>query len=1012
MSDWPLFTVTGISSRMMKKALSIIIILDLIAGTAMAGVDIVRSNGISLTGADGIRYVGTSGISLTGADGYLAYRSNGITLTGADGITLTGADTSTVGPDGASYTGPNGITLTGADGMGLVRANGITLTGADGITLTGADGTQYRADSVLIRQPNGITLTGADGITLTGADGITLTGADGMSQVAPNGITLTGADAINAVRADGITLTGADGITLTGADGITGFGPTGVVFQNINPAGITLTGADGITLTGADGITLTGADGILMRNVDGITLTGADGQSGLQSIDPELAVVLNNSTDDSSINAVVVFYGQVTDVDIDQLRQLGITGGTRFKVLPMVYISATRPQIIALSRLARVRSIYGNRTLNFNSDPYFKPTGVSRVSTDRDLSTKNGGLPVSGRNVTVAVLDTGVNGLHPDLSGKVVQNVRLADTQSVPAGFLNPVPVENVTNSDPVAGHGTFVAGIIAGSGSSSGGKYGGVAPGARILGLSAGDVNLMSVLSGYDYLLDKGASYNVRVVNCSFSANTVYDSNDPVNIATKMLTDRGVNVVFSAGNSGPGNGTVNPYASAPWVIAVGATDENGTLAAFSSRGTFGSDGSPTLVAPGVNIASLRSTVSTTSVGGLAGADTQRLTAGEMPYYTTASGTSFSAPQVAGAVALMLEENPTLSPAAVKDILGRTATPLPRYFYHEAGAGMLNTYAAVLESAFPDRRMGMFRSTLSANAVRFTTSTPQSFSQMVVPGTPSLTGIPMPANVVQATVGIAWAMSTNDFGLKVFDSGNNLAGQSNYLNSPGLTGRTEKVVLRNPSVETFTASVEQTGGIGTSQNVYGALQVTQVAYPVLSDVSSLSPDSLTEAQKSILANVVLPLGKKFRPDSQVSRFEFASALLRAGAAPQYMAASPLFTDVRDQFMRGPVESVQTNPNGKLFYDASAGGQFYPDALTSRLVAAVAFVKAANLDSSAATAVLPATVADGLTIPSSLRGYVSVALQRGFLTLDGNNQFNGNRALTRLELSRGTNALFR
>src|SRR6185437_3365169 len=101
------------------------------------------------------------------------------------------------------------------------------------------------------------------------------------------------------------------------------------VFNQTNPTGITLTGADGITLTGADGITLTGADGITLISVDGITLTGADDTTGLQSVDPELAVALNNATDDSNINAVIVYHTSVTDADIAQLKQLGITGGTR-----------------------------------------------------------------------------------------------------------------------------------------------------------------------------------------------------------------------------------------------------------------------------------------------------------------------------------------------------------------------------------------------------------------------------------------------------------------------------------------------------------------------------------------------------------------------------------------------------------------------------------------------------------------------------------------------------------
>jgi serine protease AprX len=262
-------------------------------------------------------------------------------------------------------------------------------------------------------------------------------------------------------------------------------------------------------------------------------------------------------------------------------------GGTLYRVLPMISVSATRSQIAAASRLPQVRSIYGNRTLDLNADSYLNATQASRVQTDRDLQIKNNGMPVSGRGVTVAVLDTGVNAAHSDLAGRVVQNVRLSDTQSAPIGFVNPNPIENLINTDLISGHGTFVAGLIAASGASSGGKYNGVAPGANILGLSAGDLNLSFVLAGFDYLLERGANYNVRVVNCSFSANTVFDYNDPVNIATKLLTERGVSIVFSAGNSGAGNGTLNPYAVAPWVIGVGATDEKSRLAAFSSRGTF-----------------------------------------------------------------------------------------------------------------------------------------------------------------------------------------------------------------------------------------------------------------------------------------------------------------------------------------------------------------------------------------------------------------------------------------
>jgi len=986
----------------MQKVICLTVILTLLAGSLFAGLDVTRSTGISLTGADGVNFIGVNGISLTGADGILSTRANGISLTGADGISLTGADgISLTGADSSTYVGPNGISLTGADGISLTGADGMILVGSNGISLTGADGSHYSVDSLVIRRPAGISLTGADGISLTGADGISLTGADGSAHVGPDGISLTGADGISLTGADGISLTGADGISLTGADQITGFNTQGIVFDRLQPAGISLTGADGIQVALPTGISLTGADGIVFRNINDPALTGAGEVVGIQGVDPELALLLNTLTDDSTVNAVVAFHGQVSDADIAMLKSNGILGGTRFKVLPMVYVTGTKSQIIAISHSERVRSIYGNRTLTFNSDPYFTKTGISRVAPDRDLSAKNAGSPVSGRGVGVAVLDTGINGLHQDLTGKVAQNVRLADVQSLPvAGFVNPQNVEGLASSDLVAGHGTFVSGIIAGSGAASGGKYSGVAPGAKLVGLSAGDVDLTHVLSGFDYLLDKGSTYNVKVVNCSFSANTVYDENDPVNIATKILTDRGINIVFSAGNSGPGNGTLNPYAQAPWVISVGATDQNGALASFSSRGDFGK-GSPTVVAPGVNIASLRSTVSTTSVGGVAGADVARLSLTEIPYYTTASGTSFSAPQVSGAVALMLETNPGLTPAEVKDIIARTATPLPKYFAHESGAGMLNTYAAVLEAAFPQRRIGVYRSVLTGNGVTFATSTPQSFTQLVTPGMASSVNVNIPDNTLLATLSVAWGLSTNDFGLRVYDNAGGLAAESNYLNLPGLTGRFEQVSFRNPAPQAMRAAIAHTGGLGTQQNVYGLLQVTQANYPALRDLDGMTADTAAQVQKSMLANIIPAYGKVFLPNAPMSRFDLAAAFVRAGLVPQYLAGSAMFTDVKDLSTRNAVESVQSNPSGKLFFDASSGGAFYPNNSVNRLAAAIAWVKASGLENELSTSSLDPAVADVASIPYSYRNYAAVALKHGFLSLNSG-KFDPYRAVTRLD----------
>ena len=943
-----------------------------------AGLVVSKTNGITFTGADGITFTGADGITFTGADNFLSYKANGITLTDTNGITFTGAD---------------GITFTGADTSTYTGTNGITFTGADGITFTGADGVTRQADSVVVRRPNGITFTGADGITLTGADG--------FEQVGSNGITFTGAD--------GITFTGADGITFTGADGITFTGADGTISNIISPSGITFTGADGITLTGGDGITFTGADGI--------TFTGADKwnnqTSGFQSVDPELLIKLNEMTDDSNVNAVVVFHHYPTETDFALLKQIGIVGGTRFRQLPFVSITARRDQLIAVSHLSGVRSIFGNRSLSFNSDPYFNSTGITRVAPDRELQTHNRSFPISGRGITVAVLDTGVNGQHSDLAGQVVQNVRLADTQSAGVGFLYPAPIENVSNTDPLSGHGTFVAGVVAASGAASSEKYSGVAPGAKIIGLSAGDANLTHVLSGFDYLLERGSAYNARVVNCSFSADTIFDYNDPVNVATKMLTEKGINVVFSAGNTGSGNSTLNPYAAAPWVVSVGATDDKGRLASFSSRGVFGNrQFSPSLVAPGVNVASLRSAISQTGVLGVAaGADASRLTPSEIPFYTTASGTSFSAPQVAGAIALMLESNPNLNPAQVKDILQRTATPLPPFYLHEVGAGMLNVHAAVLDSAFPERRIGLFRASLDQKQVKFITDSATYFEGINSAHALSDINVNIPNDAVQTTVHLAWGglLSPNDLALKLFDFGGILRGESNYLNLPGLTGRREKISVSKPSSGIWRASINHTGGIGTNQEFFGAVETARIEFAPLSDVQDLSPQMQTAVKDSLSSYVMLPIGKRFRPTFAVSRAELAQTLIRGGRVPQYIASTPLFTDVRDLTTRQAVESVQMFPNDKLFFDASFGSAFRPDEPTTRLIAAVALIKAANLQSLASST--PLTVADAEQIPFQWRGYVAVALQQGLLLTDGT-AFAPNRPLTRLELAQAMNKLNR
>lgn len=967
-----------------RQSIAVVLAILLAVSPVFAGISFTSSNGIVMTGADGIVMTGADGIVMTGADGFLYSNSNGIVMTGADGIVMTGAD---------GFSHPNSVRTVRADGVTITTANGIVMTGADGIVMTGADGTTRTADAVTITVANGIVMTGADGIVMTGADGVQRSGGDG--------IVMTGAD--------GIVMTGADGIVMTGADAVRAVGSDGNAFT-VSPDGIRFSGVTGIVMTGADGIVMTGADGIVMTGADGIVMTGADSApSGIRSVDPEFALDLNQLTDDSSVNAIIVYYQIPTDANLAELQALGIAGGTRYRRLPMVMISATRSQIMAISRLAGVRSIYGNRTLTLNTEPEVRNlTGVERAWADREISTKTQNLPVAGRNVTVAVLDTGVDGTHADLAGRMAANVKLADSQSAGAGFNYPVHSESLPNTDLVYGHGSFVAGIIAGDGSLSAGRYRGVAPAARVVGLSAGDLSLFHVLNGFDYLLSNSA-LGVRVLNCSFSANTVFDFNDPVNVATKMLTDAGVNVVFSAGNTGPGAHTLNPYAAAPWVVSVGATDSTSRLASFSSRGVFASSMfRPTLVAPGVNLVSVRGTgiATVTGVQGLAGTDAQRLSSTELPHYTTASGTSFSAPQVAGAIALMLEANPALTPAAVRDILQKTATPLAPYYAHETGAGMLNVHAAVLQAAFMSRNIGAWRGILDRGQVSFFSDPLVTFSNTVVPGRSSDTSLSIPNDALFATVQIGWGplWSVNDLSLTAYDSNGAQYAQANALNLPGLNGRRERVTVAMPSSGLWRFGVRNSlGALGTSQAYSGVLEVGRARYSRMTDVDYLNPALRNSIYQAIRSFAMFPIGSRFRPEWSVSRAELAMALVTGARVPQYVPGTPTYRDVRDDTTRLFVESVQAAPMGALFTDVSPGGYFRPYDSVTRLAATVALVRAAGLRADAESSTAPPLAfLDSRYIPSDLRGYVSVAVSRGLIQSDM--LFRPNAPFTRAELA--------
>jgi serine protease AprX len=327
-----------------------------------------------------------------------------------------------------------------------------------------------------------------------------------------------------------------------------------------------------------------------------------------------------------------------------------------------------------------------------------------------------------GRGVNVAVVDSGIDGLHPDLENRVVANFKMVGDQAVEC--------PGACNSDITGGHGTHVAGIVAGDGTFSSGYYRGMAPGAGLVGYSTGEgPSVLFALESFDHILANNARLKISVVNNSWGPAAApdqrFDATDPVNVATKKMHDAGISVVFAAGNDGSGSrreppqweggsdcapgsdGTcaINMYSVAPWTISVGNTrKDNGpkpgdqALAFSSSRGDpvpeKSADGSltidymPTLSAPGTNIWSARDHTGTTQAEACLSAEAPACVppAGH-PEYTTMymplSGTSMAAPHVAGAIAVLqsyaiAKLGRSLTPDEVKQILAASAAPMPK----------------------------------------------------------------------------------------------------------------------------------------------------------------------------------------------------------------------------------------------------------------------------------------------------------------------------------------------
>lgn len=307
---------------------------------------------------------------------------------------------------------------------------------------------------------------------------------------------------------------------------------------------------------------------------------------------------------------------------------------------------------------------------------------------------------VDGEGVTVALVDTGIAKVA-DLAGRVVGGVDFS-------GGSNPYNDE--------FGHGTFVAGLVAGDGTSSGGQYKGVAPKAKLVSIKIagadGSSDVSHVLAAMQWAVSSKSQFGIRVLNLSLGTDSTQSYQlSPLNAAVERAWDSGIVVTVSSSNNGPGAGTVTKPGDDPLVITVGALDDKGTpgqgddvMAGFSGQGPTVADGltKPDLVASGRSVVSLRapgSAIDAAYPGSRIGSA-----------YFKGSGTSFSTAVASGAVALILEREPGLSPNQVKARLLGTAGSGPAGNPNVDGAGSLDAYGAAHAGTYDSANAGVPRS--------------------------------------------------------------------------------------------------------------------------------------------------------------------------------------------------------------------------------------------------------------------------------------------------------------
>jgi serine protease AprX len=768
---------------------------------------------------------------------------------------------------------------------------------------------------------------------------------------------------------------------------------------------------------------------------------------GAARLSPALSSQLTSLADTAKVGTVIVAFNTtdgLKDSHLSLLRGLGITRAITFPRLGMVALpAATAGQVRSLAGNSAVRSVWDNERIHYYDLQARTLTGVERVRGDAAFRQRNGNMSVTGKgDFSVLVIDSGVDATHDDLKlgQTVIQNVQvLTGTDTVEEGYTPVTVLENVPNTDQTVGHGTHCAGIIGGTGQRSGGKYAGVAPGTKIIGAGLGaGLFVLNAVGAWEWALANQYNYNIKVVSNSYGSFAPFDPDNPINVASRMAYDNGITVVFAGANSGPGKNTYNKYAKAPWVIGVAAGTKEGGLASFSSRGMPADErlsnsdplddyDAPTITAPGTGrefesnaakftaaYVSTRSTSNITANGLDADAE---LAPGEIPFYTQISGTSMATPYVAGVVALMLDADPTLTPDEIKQIIVETATRMPGYADYEVGAGYINAYAAVDKVFNRTRNYNAFNNP-NFNA-QYTVSgpAPEAFHMNFDPtGMPGANSPNSKTFTVQAGMSVLDVFATYDNAAGTGDG--NVIGMilfapdgktySSGIALPVLSAPSGQVVVRDPIPGQWRLELRGARGLAAAPGVSLPTSGASLPGPVdgtikqqkftLAPIGDINGHSLQEQIETALKNRRMDTFNDglFHPEAAVTREDFARTLMLNAPVRQTAFAANKFTDVSGS-LAALADSLTANGSTLRDYNfapaglmSASGTNFNPTGATSRLDLAVAFIRALGLDTEARAKAGTNVTSGGITltdnaqIPASLRGYVQLAIDRGFL----------------------------